>query len=183
GVKALEEVGVKDVQSIIDEVEAGLKEIYDVLEDEAIAKNYVVSKLPTFIKTLKEFNEQFQQTKTDVEELKKAYYIEDKDLERYLALEKTFNTLQTDCNQLTAQVDENKRAYTSLRSKLEGKIIALDETKEEFEQFLLRLEALRKDEREARENIENIRHQIAHLNRRIRRSNIPGVPDFIRSEE
>lgn len=178
-VHMLEKTGTEKVIPVIPEIEDRIKEMYDLLEKEAIAKNFVESKVSNFSQSLNEFQEQFNETKAEVEELKQAYYFEDNDLESYLSIEKTFNLIQSNFTKLEKDVKDKEKPHSKLRSILESLMEQLEEVKDDHEKFLQRIETLRKDEHEAREHIEEMRRQIYDTNRKLRRSNIPGVPTFI----
>lgn len=178
-VHTLEKQGIENVATVISEVEERIKEMYDLLEKEALAKNFVHSKLSSFSQALNECKADFEATKEEVNTLKQAYHFADNDLESYLALEKSFNTIEANFATLTKEVEEEKDLYSKLRQNLENNIEQLEQLKEEHTNFLDRIEMLRKDEIEAREQIEKMRRQIYETNRKLRRSNMPGVPNFI----
>lgn len=73
---------------MISEIDERIKEIYDVLEKEAIAKNYVESHVPSYQKALEEVAATFSETKTEVDYLKQTYYLDDGDMEKYMSIEK-----------------------------------------------------------------------------------------------
>lgn len=178
-VRTLEKTGIDKVKSVITEIEERIQEMYDLLEKEAIAKNFVESKFVSIVQSFEQFKEQFKKTKEEVEQLKEAYHFNDDDLESYLALDKTFDSIETNISTLTKSIEEKKEPHSKLRRLLEDGIKQIDRLNEEHEQFLQRIETLRKDEMEARERVEKMRRQIYDTNRKLRRSNIPGVPNFI----
>ena len=84
----LEKESVEKVTPTMVEIEERIQEMYDQLEQEALAKNYVISKMPNYEKAVTSFDSAFEETKEEVETLKQAYYFEDDDLENYRNLEK-----------------------------------------------------------------------------------------------
>lgn len=179
GVHTLEKQGIENVATVISEVEERIKEMYDLLEAEALAKNFVKSKVPGFAQALTECEADFEETKEEVNILKQAYHFSDKDLESYLALEKSFNAIQMNFATLTNKLEQEEALYSTLRKNLENNIEQLEKVKEEHNQFIDRIDMLREDEVEAREQIEKMRRQIYETNRKLRKSNLPGVPSFI----
>src|SRR5690625_2096812 len=69
-IKSLEKGEFSEVRIVIAELEDRLKEIYDLLEEEAIAKNYIESKIPGYRQTLDSLAETFEETKSEVETLR-----------------------------------------------------------------------------------------------------------------
>ena len=178
-VRLLEKEGIEEVQSIVPEIEERVAEMYQLLEKEAIAKSFVESKMPNYERALENFETEFQHTKTEVEELKQAYYFEDTDLEKYMVLEKMVSQLQEQLKDLVNKIEMNNQAHTKLRADLEEGFKQLDTIKEEHEQFKKRIQNLRKDEIEARKEIKAMNDKIYQTHRRLKMGNLPGVPNYI----
>src|SRR5699024_11557145 len=64
--------------------EERINEMYLLLEKEAIAKNYVVSQYSNYMDQVAGAITEFEETKSEVEQLKQSYYFDDRDLEKYL---------------------------------------------------------------------------------------------------
>lgn len=178
-VSSLEKEGTSKVKSIIPEIEERITEMYELLEKEAIAKNYVDSKMPSYEKALDSFEAHFLETKLEVEQLKEAYYFEDTDLEKYMALEKMVNQLKSKLIEFAQKIEENNHAHSKLRAELEEGFQQLDKIEEEHEEFKKRIQNLRKDEIEARDQLKTMMDEIYKTTRKLRNSNLPGVPDSI----
>src|SRR5699024_3992722 len=82
-IKSLEKGNFSEVRTIITEITDRLKEIYVDLEEEAVAKNYIESKVSSYQQTLTNLAESFEETKEEVETLRKTYYFEDEEMEKY----------------------------------------------------------------------------------------------------
>lgn len=178
-VLALEKDGAEKVKSNISEIEQRVKEMYQLLEKEAIAKNYVSSKMPSYERALNQFEAQFLNTKSEVTILKETYYFEDADLEKYMSLEKMVTQLQEQIKSFTKKVEENNAAHSKLRAELEEAFQQLENIEKDHAEFKQRIENLRKDEIEAREQLQMMNEDIFKTNRKLRNSNLPGVPNFI----
>ena len=61
--------------TMIDDIEERVKEMYELLEKEALARNYLEAQLPNIGQTLEELTVNYDVTKEEVEILKKAYYL------------------------------------------------------------------------------------------------------------
>ena len=178
-VQMLEKEGTEKVKEIIPDIESQIKDMYDQLEKEALAKNYVDSKMPNYEKALQNFEKNFLHTQSEVEQLKQAYYFEDADLEKYMTLEKLLQQLKEQLKELTEKVEKNNEAHSHLREELEAAFEQLERIENEHEQFKERIQNLRKDEIEAREQIKKMNDEIYQINRKLRKSNLPGVPNRI----
>lgn len=178
-VQALEKEGTEKVKKVIPEIESDIKDMYDQLEKEALAKNYVDSKMPNYEKALESFETSFLQTQAEVEELKQAYYFDDNDLEKYMTLEKMLQQLKEQLKEFTEKVEKNNEAHSHLRKDLEAAFEQLERIERDHEEFVETIQNLRKDEIEAREQIQKMNDDIYKLNRKLRKSNLPGVPNRI----
>lgn len=178
-VNGLESTKAATYTASIEEIEARMTEMYDQLENEALAKNYVTAKLPNYEHALTQFEQKFIATQEEVTLLKEAYYFEDDDLESYRALEKLMTQLQEKLTDLTEKVEENSTAHSKLRKDLELAFTQLDEMMDAHLEFKDRMTSLRKDELEAREQIQAMSDNIFKMTRKLKGSNLPGVPNHV----
>lgn len=178
-VLSLENKGTAVAKEVIPNIEERINEMYDLLENEALAKNYIQSKMPSYRQELEEFQIEFLNTKTEVENLKRTYHFEDSELERYFALEKMISKLKVDLTVLIENIEKNANPNSRNRMELEEGFAELAEIEKEHEIFKLSIQNLRKDEIEAQEQLQLIHSDIYETHRKLRNSNIPGVPNFI----
>ncbi|MDY0396980.1 septation ring formation regulator EzrA [Virgibacillus halophilus] len=168
-------------QKFIPELDERLKEIYQALEDEAVAKGYVTANLPGYESSLEETAAAFAETKSEVELLARAYYISDGDMEKYRELDKQINRLQKQYEMISNQLEENNSSNLEIREQIESGFSQLKAIKEKHNDFKKHMENIRGDEMKAREQLSQLREQIHVTYRRLKKSNIPGVPGFIYS--
>src|SRR5690625_7230679 len=76
-------------------------------------------------------------------------------------------------------MSKNKHAHSKLRGELEAGFDQLEEIINEHDLFKKRIHNLRKDETEAREQLEAMNEDIYKTHRLLRNSNLPGIPNFI----
>ncbi|WP_029268979.1 septation ring formation regulator EzrA [Virgibacillus alimentarius] len=179
GISSLEKGNISEVKILIEEIENRILEMYQLLEKEAIAKSYMEAKIPKYQSTLDELGASFYDTKTEVENMKKAYYFEDSDMERYLALDKTIAHLEKQLEEFSNAMENENIAHSELRERLDEGFQQMAELQEKHEAFKKRIHNLRKDEIEAKETLAEIQNNIYDTNRKLKKSNIPGVPNFI----
>src|SRR5699024_5411753 len=131
----LEKESVEKVKPTMTEIEERIQEIYDQLENEALAKNYVTSKMPSYEKAVAQFDTKFISTKEEVEALQQVYYFEDDDLENYRALEKKTEQVKEKLATFTQQIEESGTAHSSLRTELEKAFQQLEEMETDHKAF------------------------------------------------
>lgn len=175
-VKSVEKKGVTEAKQVITEIEERISEIYVELEKEAIAKNYIETHIPNYTAELDQLETNFNETKEEVDELKQAYYIEDSDIEQFLSLEKSIGKLKQQLEEVSKTIENKKSSHTFVREQLEDGFHQVEELKESHESFKKRIQNLRSDETAAKEKVLEMKEHINNLHRKLKKSNIPGVP-------
>jgi len=178
-IKSLEKGSISEVNVIIFEIEERMKEMYEQLEQEALDKNYIESKIWNYEQSLGRLVETFDKTKEEVDSLRKTYFFEDRDMERYLLLEKSMSQLEKQYEELELDLESKDTAHSRLREQLDSGFAQLEELKEEHKEFREQISNLRKDELEAKALFKGMRGQVNELHRNLKKSNLPGIPRFI----
>lgn len=179
GVRSLDNGDTSEAEPMIRDIEERIKEMYQLLEKEALAKNYLEIQVPSYKASLDNLTDTFHDTKTEVEHLRQAYYFEDTDMERYLSLEKTITNLKKQLDELSIELENEDTAHSELREQIESGFEQIEGLQEKHEEFKKRIHNLRKDELEAKEKLIEMRDQLYDVKRKLKKSNIPGVPTFV----
>ncbi|MDL4841346.1 septation ring formation regulator EzrA [Aquibacillus rhizosphaerae] len=175
----LENGNVTDIFDIIEPIEERIGEMYQLLEKEAVAKSYVQKQMPSYRNLVEEVSKDFSNTKDEVELLQDSYYLEQTDMELHMNLEKWITQLQKQFEQLERNIEEEKITNIEIREQVESGYKELLELQESHDDFKEQVRALRKDEIEAKEQVLEMRKLLYNTNRKLQKSNIPGVPAFI----
>ncbi|GAA0600683.1 septation ring formation regulator EzrA [Virgibacillus siamensis] len=178
-VRALENGNEDPAKEIKIEVEERVAEMYQLLEKEAVARNYTESKLPVFQEEVENLENDFLVTKEEIEDLQKAYYFEDTDMEKYLVLGKSIGQLKKQLDMVMAETEEAESSHSTLRSELENGFEQVEDLQQKHDEFKNQIQNLRKDEVTAKEKLEEMKNELYRISRRLNKSNIPGVPSFI----
>src|SRR5699024_424471 len=144
-----------------------------------IAKTYIETQYPNYENELEQLERNFQETKNEVDDLKQAYYIEDNDMEQFLLLEKSINMLTNQLEEVLHSIENEDTTHTFVREQIEDGFSQIEELKENQERFKQTIQNLRSDEIAAKEKVLEMKRQINDLNRKLKKSNVPGVPSTI----
>jgi septation ring formation regulator len=175
----LDKGDTSQAKEIMPDIEERIQEMYRLLEKEALAKNYLENQIPGYKKSVSNIDLTFDDTRAEVEELQKSYYIEDSDMERFLSLDKAITRLKTELVELENEVKDEDTSHSELREKIEQGFLQVEELEASHQTFKSRIQNLRKDEMEAKTKLTDIRNELYHVQRKLKKSNIPGVPNFI----
>ncbi|WP_371068771.1 septation ring formation regulator EzrA [Sediminibacillus sp. JSM 1682029] len=170
---------LEEIVPFLEHVDERMKEMYQLLEKEAIAKNFIEKQMPSFRRDLEMEVKSFEDTRQEVESLQESYYLEDTDLENHLNLDKLVKQLKEDLESIDRGLDEHTATHIELREKVEAAANELEKLKARHEAFRSQIQSLRKDELEAKELILEMRKALQDTHRTLTKSNIPGVPVFI----
>lgn len=175
----LETADITDVEQLLQQIETRILEMYEALEGEAIAKNYIEQKGPEYEDSVNQISATYETAKIEVEEIKKAYYVEDDDMERFQTMGKAIKALKGHVEELHQSIEDDKQSHSELKKGIEEGFKKIAQLEEEHESFKKSIANLRKDELEARDKLVEMRGQLTDLNRKLKKSNIPGVPSYI----
>ncbi|WP_067844181.1 septation ring formation regulator EzrA [Amphibacillus sediminis] len=167
------------VYEFVESLEERIQEIYSLLEKEAQAKDYVDKHLEQFEQDILEVVTDFKATSEEVKELQNTYYLEGSDLELYANLEKWIHQLERQLQQVKLDLDEENSTYLALRDQLETSNQDLQKLKDSHQEFREQVRTIRKDELEARETIQLLQQDLYEVNKRLQKSNLPGIPSLI----
>ncbi|WP_077327526.1 septation ring formation regulator EzrA [Virgibacillus siamensis] len=179
-VSALDQGEEELAKEMKNEIEERMAEMYQLLEKEAVARNYMENKIPVYREELETLENDFLITKEEVDELQKAYYFEDSDMEKYLVLDKAIGQLKKQLHMINDEMEqEMETSHSKLRSELENGFQQVEELQKQHDDFRKQIKNLRKDEVTAKEKLADMKDDLYQINRRLSKSNIPGVPGFI----
>lgn len=178
-VKQLEAGEAEEIQLYIPALENRIKEMYQLLENEAVAKNYVDSKFEQYVQAVEKKTEAYMKTKEEIDLLRESYFFTDNDVEFHLKLESKISRLVKQLEALQQEMDDDRVSHTKLKEELETGFRELSAIEEEHEEIRGKIKTLRKDELEAKEKIADMRQKLYDVNRKLQKSNIPGVPQEV----
>src|SRR5690625_121743 len=168
-----------ETKTIISETKSRIDDIYDELEAEAHAKNYVDTSFNKYRQSVQKLNQTIKQAASDIDDLKKTYYLADHELKKFSSLQKSVEKLSEHFATLDEQISDESVPHTTMRSQLERSFEQIESLNEQLTSFTEQTHSLRKDELEAKETLEQMHEQLNEAQRQLKLSNIPGVPTFI----
>ncbi|UFT98040.1 septation ring formation regulator EzrA [Radiobacillus kanasensis] len=175
----LEKGNMSDAIEVSEHIDQRLKEMYQLLEKEALSKNFVEKHFPSYEKLIEDSLKDFQETKDEIESLQHTYYFEDSDLESHLSLEKWMQSIRNQFEEIKEEMQSDKATFVSMRDALEVSSKDLEELQLRHTEYKEQIRTLRKDELEAKGKVHEMRKQLFDTNRKLKKSNIPGVPSYV----
>ena len=169
------EIGKADEE--MKEIKARVEILFDLLEKEVHARHFVVQNeklAKILLETIQDENDQLNNEVTQVLE---SYHLTENDFETQSKLEKELTVVYKHFNTLVEKLKKNETAQTANEKELIEIKEQLDAIRDKQQHFLTKLQALRKDEFDAREKIKELTKKVGDMIRLVSKSNIPGLPE------
>ncbi|WP_099351973.1 septation ring formation regulator EzrA [Fredinandcohnia onubensis] len=175
-ISLIEELKLEDVKKGIEEARESLDTIYDLLEAEVKANQFVKKEVEKIEQDLEDLVEGSKSTEEETTFVQQSYHLNENDLERHRNIVKQIKQLVKQYVSVQSKLEGDQIAYSLIKTELEEVYGKIQDVKEEHLQFSEMLKTLRKDELHAREQISEMKKQLADAKRLISKSNIPGLP-------
>ncbi|WP_035186546.1 septation ring formation regulator EzrA [Alteribacter aurantiacus] len=178
----LEEVKVDEVKEPIQDIQSEIEGIYETLEYEALSKQVVTQEVHELAKRVDLLPETFRQLLVETEEVKMSYRITEEDYKSHLKIEKTVKELLQQFVMIEDYIENQKQSYTALRKMVSEFKEKLEAGERDLFYAKEVLEDMRSDERKAEETLRHLRQKLISGQKKLQKSNIPGLPRDILEE-
>lgn len=173
----IEETKIENALEGIGEVKERIDILFDLLEKEVNAKHFILQNEKGMSGLLSSVLEEHDYLSNEVMHVQESYHLTDSDFEIQRHLEKQLATVTKHYEILMEKMNRNEMALTVLSEELKEIKTHIEMIQEEQEDFGLKLQALRKDEFEARETLKDLTKKVGETIRLVSKSNIPGLPE------
>ncbi|WP_462411302.1 septation ring formation regulator EzrA [Neobacillus sp. Marseille-QA0830] len=171
-------------QTKVDQAEEGMTEIkqrvdvlFDLMEQEVHAKHFVMKNEPITGQLLASAGEENKQLSEEILYLQESYQLSNVDLELLANMDMELTAVYNRHEILMEKLKLNKTAQTVISGELAEIKEQLDIIREGQDSFAQKLQALRKDELEAREKVRELTKKVGETLRHVSKSNVPGLPE------
>jgi septation ring formation regulator len=173
----IEETKIEEALEGIGEVKERIDILFDLLEKEVNAKHFIMQNEKGLSGLLSSVLEEHDHLSNEVKHVQESYHLTESDFEIQRHLEKQLATVTKHYEILMEKININETALTVLCEELKEIKMHIEMIQEEQENFALKLQALRKDEFEARETLRDLTKKVGETIRLVSKSNIPGLPE------
>ncbi|MCM2531407.1 septation ring formation regulator EzrA [Neobacillus pocheonensis] len=173
----IEETEIEKAEEGIKETKDRIEILFDHLEREVHAKHFVIQnerKTNNLLLTVQEENDYLI---NEVIHVQQSYHLTENDFEIQRNLEKELASVYKRYEIISEKIKINGTAQTLISEELNEIKDQLDMIRDEQQNFANKLQALRKDELEAREKITELTKKVGEMLRLVSKSNMPGLPD------
>jgi len=179
--KQIEETEIEEVADALQGMQIAIDSIYDLLEKEVEASQFVKQKKSTIDEKLTKLTEQKMATLEETELVKQSYRLSENELDKQKLIEKQISQIEKKFAHIKQSLDSDHVAHSIMKEELEEIEKQINKLFEEHNEYREMLQTLRKDELEARERLNHLKQILLETIRNVQQSNIPGLPeDFVK---
>ncbi|WP_226528508.1 septation ring formation regulator EzrA [Metabacillus niabensis] len=173
----IEEAELDDVQEGLQLIQESIDQMYDLLEKEVEANQFVKQTKDQINTKLIKLSEQKLSTIEETNLVKQSYQLSETELDKQKLLEKRITQVEKKFVQIQQNLLEDQVAHSIVKEELEKIQKQISELFDEHNQYRGMLQTLRRDELEAREKLVSLKRLLLETTRSVQQSNIPGLPE------
>ncbi|MDX5476504.1 MAG: septation ring formation regulator EzrA [Bacillaceae bacterium] len=178
-IETLMNTDVKQASEGIGSIKEKLETLYDIIEKEALSKQFILKEVFTIQNNLNQLTDNAQKSKEETSIVQESYQLLEEDITTQKTMENNIQKLNNRFITLQEHLEEQSIAYSILKEELEDIGEQISSIQEVHERYVAMLQALRKDEMTAREQLNNLRKLLFESRRMLDKNNLPGLPkDF-----
>ena len=174
--KQVEQADIEEVQKKIDEWKESIEILYDLLEKEVLSKHEIKERDREILEMLQSARKVNKTLNDEIMQIKQIYHLQESDLGITGNIVKRLDQLFKRFELIEFKINENRTSYSHLCEELSAIKAVLESIALEQNSFLEKIQALRKDELTAREQLKQLKRKMTETIRLVSNSNIPGVP-------
>ncbi|GGE77257.1 septation ring formation regulator EzrA [Priestia taiwanensis] len=167
---------VEEAKTLLAYIKGYMDDVYDQLETEVNAKHFVKKEVIEVEEALVVFKESAAATKEETQIVKQNYQLYDKDVEMQKYIDKQLQILKKRFDMVQLRLVEKDIAFSVMQDDLKDIRKQLDAAREAHKEYEELLQVLRKDEKQAREQLAEMKHYMMEARRMLHHSNLPGLP-------
>lgn len=173
----IDEAETEEVAKGIGDINESVNVLYDLLEKEVYSRQYIMENEEALSEKIAELEFENDKQKAEAIIVQHSYHLPEQELEGLRKLEKQINSLAKRYRLLSLKIKENAASNSMLSEELQEMEKNINSLQDEQKLFTGKLQALRKDELEARNSLKELRKKLSETGRLLTKSNIPGVPE------
>lgn len=173
----LEITETDDVVKGIEDIKESIELLYDLLEEEVKAKQYILDNENFTREFLQSTQVTHEALKSEIDKVKQSYHLSEAKLEQQVQHEKLLIQMFKRFELLEHKIEQDETAYSLLRDELTDIRNQLETMNKEVVTFTEDLQMLRKDELAAREKVQELTRKMGESIKLVSKNHIPGIPD------
>lgn len=177
----IHDVKLDEAEELLLMINDAVQNLYDQLELEVDTGREMASKMPELSDTFEQLQNDKLQTMEETELVKESYQLSQGEMLKADSFDKRMELLAKQFDMLKNKFDQKHVAYSLLKEEIGDLENQLKEARKEHDEFRKMLQSLRKEELQAREAILHLKQSISETSRKLKTSNVPGIPEALKN--
>ncbi|MFC7373362.1 septation ring formation regulator EzrA [Fictibacillus iocasae] len=170
-------IETEDSQKELDEMFSKVDQLYELLENEVVSKQFVLKEREHIAEILNDMRINMENLREETDIVSLTYQIDHNESEMQKKIEKLYNKLQNRFNLIEESIVSKKDSFSVIREMIEEMKSQLDELQRSQKIYQEMLLNLRKDELHTKDKLKELRRKLLEARRMVQKSNLPGLPE------
>ncbi|WP_235961127.1 septation ring formation regulator EzrA [Savagea serpentis] len=175
----VKELNLQSVEEQLLFIENQMEQFYDLLEQEVRARSKLQKDIEDGYNRLNHLIHEASGAATEAESVQRSYHLSVQEATLPEKLVRVLQEFRIRYEDLLHQYNHPPTTYSVVWEEVEKVLLHVDQIEEELEGFVSKITNLRTDENRVREQLDQLTKQMQDADRRLHRSNMPGIPNDI----
>ncbi|TXC90230.1 septation ring formation regulator EzrA [Metabacillus litoralis] len=172
----IEDTETEDIQEGLQLLQESIDQLYDLLEKEVEASQFVKQSKNKIDQQLEKLSEQKTATLLETDLVKQSYQLSETESEKQKVIEKQISQIEKKFVHIQQNLQSDHVAHSIIKEELMEIEIQIAQLFADHNAYREMLQTLRKDELQARERLNELKRMLLDTSRSVQQSNIPGLP-------
>ncbi|MBB6448145.1 septation ring formation regulator [Geomicrobium halophilum] len=177
--KGVSELMLDDVSEQVEQNKETIEQIYDSLEEEVEAKQWVEKQISQIHNRHAQLDDLLETLAEERSRIEESYQLPEEDKNLHEDVEKELEEVDKDRRVFKDLHTHRKQSFVDLRKMLENLGDRMDATEEKIRRSLERLQELRGEETRAIEQLKDLRTWLMETQLKLQKSQLPAVPEIL----
>lgn len=167
-----------DATTLMDKADREINSLYDLMESEIEAKEYVSQQVEALRIQIDSVAENNRYAGFEVDRIAQSYILHHNEVEKVASLANQIQALQNKFDQLVSHIRNNEAIFSQLEGqikKLKRQVVEIDEQQGKIVDALT---DMNQREKETKQNLDVYELDLRNLKRKIEKHHLPGLPQY-----
>lgn len=172
------QLSLEQAKEHIHVVSEKIEGMYDAMETEIRAKEFIRELAPDLRKAFTYLNEKNRQFRIETDRLNQRYVIDEKIVDSAPAFQMKIEDMKKEFEELSSLTSRNDVVFSKVQMAYEDMMNDMNELNDTQEEMQLSLTLLSEDEKKAKDQLDELQNEIYGIRRFMEMQRLPGLPEY-----
>lgn len=167
---------VDEAKSKNQEIEEKINRLYDVMEAEIEAKEYIIARQPVLDDYIEFVLEKNRKLLIEIDRVAQSYALNHEELTQTEAMQEELEEIQNNFDTFTDGLNSHQAVFTAVQESYAENAKALERIEEKQKEINHYLVELREEEKEVKDKIDDFEFNLRGVKRYVEKQHLPGLP-------